>query len=957
VNGARNRSNMFILDGGNDLNTLSGTYNYSPIIDAIQEFKSQGHNDLAEYGGAAGATVSVVTKGGTNEYHGDAWEFLRNQVMDAKQYFGTSVAPLRQNQYGASIGGPLSIPKLYNGKNRTFFFVAWEAYAYRSAVETGTLGPTAAMRAGDFSALGVPIYDPTTVVASGNTYTGETFTQEYNEGPGNTALCGGDINCIPQSRINPISALYETIIPNSGNLVNGSNLYVPARTDYDQQSGTVRVDQNFGNNNQVMFRYSQFDLFETSPSGTIGDAFIHVPGHNYIGHWTHTYSSTAFSDVYFARNYGYTYTGTSHAGEDAAFISQLKTLGMSPFFTVLNDTNYAPQYSASGYVGLTGSQLQSTGLGDDWEFGGSFTKILGRHTIKAGADFVTNNFTSPIAYSNIGFSAQQTAGVGANQGVGGNSWASLLLGIPSSAGYRNIHEVANGGWIDGIFIQDQFKATSRLTLNLGFRNDMVYTPIYGTGNAGNYYTGNADPVTGQYILNALPPNCSATQGAPCIPTGIYTASSTPAPGGLPAHAVVSSTSRVIKNSLFDWAPRVGLAYRLNDKTVIRAAYSRFFDEWADITQLSQNFGGNWPAVATDQNNGLNLNIPTVTSADPLQFGSGGSIIYPINDFSQVSQWMVDPNFKTPVFDQWNAGIQRQLPANMTLDANYVGSNGRHEDWGPVLNVPQPGPGDVQTRRPYPYMLQQWFDQSVGDSRYSALQVTVTERPTHGINFMAAYTLAQANADGCNLGASCESQNPYNRKGDYGTSDLNERHVFSVSFGAASPYDKSPNKLVSTVAGGWALNGIVQITSGKPYTVTTGADAENVGCCNQERANQASNPSSNVPHNPTEIQWINPASFTQPAAFTYGTERPNSLVGQHWNNVDMNIARKFNLGLGEQRYFEFRAEAFNLFNNVVFNPPNGTLNSPVDSSGNPTFGTITSQWNNPRVLQMSLKLYY
>jgi hypothetical protein len=957
VNGARNRSNMFILDGSNDLNTLSGTYNYSPIIDAIQEFKSQGHNDLAEYGGAAGATVSVVTKGGTNEYHGDAWEFLRNQVMDARSYFGKSVAPLRQNQYGASIGGPLSIPKLYNGKNRTFFFAAWENFAYRSAVETGALGPTAAMRAGDFSALGVNIYDPTTVVASGNTYTGETFTQEYNEGPGNTALCGGHINCIPASRISPISTLYESVIPTSGTLVNGSNLYVPARSQDDQLSGTLRLDQNFGNNNQVMFRYSQFDLFTTSPSGTIGNAFIHVPGHNYIGHWTHTYSSTAFSDVYFARNYGYTYTGTAHAGEDANFLSQLKTLGMSPYFMTLNNTVYAPQYSASGYVGLTGSQLQASGLGDDWEFGGSFTKILGRHTIKAGADFVTNNFTSPIAYSNIGFSAQQTAGVGANQGIGGNSWASLLLGIPSSAGYRNIHEVVTDGWVNGIYIQDQFKATSRLTLNLGFRNDMVYTPIYGTGNAGNYYTGNANPVTGQYILNALPPNCSPTQGAPCIPTGIYTASSTPAPGGLPAHAVVSSSLRVVKNSLADWAPRLGLAYRLNDKTVIRAAYSRFFDEWADTTQLSQNFGGNWPAVATDQNNGLNVNVPTVTAADPLQFGSGGSIIYPINDFSQVSQWMVDPNFKTPVFDQWNAGIQRQLPANMTLDANYVGSNGRHEDWGPVMNVPQPGPGNVQTRRPYPYMLQQWFDQSVGDSRYNALQVTVTERPTHGINFLAAYTLAQSNADGCNLGASCDSTNPYNRKGDYGTSDLNERHVFSVSFGAASPYDRSPNKLVSTVAGGWAVNGIVQITSGKPYTVGTGADAENVGCCNQQRPNMVSNPNSGVPKNSSEIQWINPSSFVQPAAYTYGNEKANPLTGQHWNNVDMNLSRQFHLGLGEKRYFEFRAEAFNLFNNVVFNPPNGTLNSPVDSFGNPTFGTITSQWNNPRVLQMSLKLYY
>jgi hypothetical protein len=958
VNGARNRSNMFVLDGSNDLNTLSGTYNYSPIVDAILEFKSQGHNDLAEYGGAAGATVSVVTKSGTNQYHGALWEYLRNQVMDSTGYFAKTLAPLRQNQFGASVGGPLSIPKLYNGKNRTFFFVAWEDFKYRSAVETGTTGPTADMRAGDFSALGVTLYDPATTTYNGTTYSRQTFTQEYNEGPGNPSLCGGHINCIPTSRISPISSLYESVIPQSGALVNGSNLYVPARSTKDQQSGTVRVDQNFGNNNQVMFRYSQFDLFTTDPSGTIGSSFVHVPGHNYIGHWTHTYSPTAFSDVYFGRNYGYTYTGTAHAGEDAAFLSQLKTLGMSPYFMTLNNTVYAPQYSAGGYVGLTGSQLQASGLGDDWQFGGSFTKILGRHTIKAGADFVTNNFTSPIAYSNIGFASVQTGGVGANQGDGGNSWASLLLGVPSSAGYRNIGESASSGWINGIYIQDQFKATSRLTVNLGFRNDMVYTPIYGTGKAGNYYTGEANPVTGQYILNALPPNCSASQGAPCIPTGIYTASSTPAPGGLPAHAIVSSSLRVIKNSLADWAPRLGLAYRLNDKTVIRAAYSRFYDEWADITQLSQNFGGNWPAVATIQNNGLNVNAPTVTAADPLQFGtSGGSLVYPINDFSQVSQWMVDPNLQTPVFDQWNVGIQRQLPANITLDANYVGSNGRHEDWGPTMNTPQPGAGDVQARRPYPYMLQQWFDQSVGDSRYNAMQVTLTERPTHGINFLAAYTLSQSNADGCNLGASCDSSNPYNRKSDYGTSDLNEKNVFSVAFTAESPYDKSPNKLLATVAGGWAVNGIVQITSGQPYTVTTGTDKENIGCCLQQRANMVSNPNSNVPANSTEIQWINPNAFAQPAPFTYGTEKVNPFVSQHWNNVDMSLFRQFHIGLGEERYFEFRAESFNLFNNVVFPVPNTSVNAPLDSAGNPTFGTVNYQRNVPRQLQMSLKFYY
>ncbi|HEX4030691.1 MAG TPA: carboxypeptidase regulatory-like domain-containing protein [Terracidiphilus sp.] len=953
VNGARNRSNMFILDGSNDLNTLSGTYNYAPIVDAIEEFKSQGHNDLAEYGGAAGATVSVVTKSGTNQYHGALWEYLRNEQMDSRGYFELNRAPLRQNQYGASIGGPLSIPKLYNGKNRTFFYTAWEGYRFASKSETGTLAPTAAMDAGDFSALCLTGF--TNGLCNDRDKNGNVLNQIYD--PNTTTLVGTEYtrgifpgNIIPTARISPISTAYMGIIPTgSATVANGQNFFYPQNTDYNQDSGTFRVDQNFGNNNQIMFRYSQFDLYQTSPSGVIGSGFVHVIGHNYIGHWTHTFSPTAFSDVYFGRNYGFTYTGTSHTGEDAAFLSQLQTLGMSTYFMTLNNTVYAPQYSADSYVGLTGSQLQSTGLGDNWQFGGAFTKILGRHTLKAGADFESNNFTSPIAYSNIGFSTVQTAGVGAEQGVGGNSWASLLLGVPSSAGYRNIHEVANGGWINGMYIQDQFKATSRLTINLGFRNDMVFTPIYGSGKAGNYYTGNANPITGKYQLNALPPNCSATQGAPCIPTGNFTASSTPAPGGLPANAYVSPSLRVIKNSLANWAPRLGLAYRLNDKTVLRGAYSRFYDEWATIVQLSQNFGGNWPAVATIQNNGLNLNIPTAGVADPLQLGSGGGVVYPINDFSQVSQWMVDPNLKTPVFDQWNFGIERQLPANISLDANYVGSNGRHEDWGPVLNVPQPGPGDVQSRRPFPYMLEQWFDQSVGNSRYSALQVTLQQRSTHGVTFLAAYTLSKSNADGCNLGASCDSTNPYNRKGDYGTSDLNQKNVFSVAFTAQSPLNKSPNKLVSTVAGGWALNGIVQDTSGKPYTVTTGNDPENVGCCNQERVDVTGNPNSGAGIH-TQAKWINTSAFTQQAPYTYGTEKVNPFVGQHFNDVDLSVFRQFHLGLGEERYFEFRAESFNLFNNVVFNPPDSSISDT-------NFGQVTGQWNNPRQLQMSLKFYY
>jgi hypothetical protein len=708
-----------------------------------------------------------------------------------------------------------------------------------------------------------------------------------------------------------------------------------------------------------MFRYSQFDQYGVAPSGTLGTGFDHVLGHNYIGHWTHTFSPTAFSDVYFGRNYGYSLIGTSWAGEDTAFLGQLKTLGMSTAWMTLNNGLYAPQITANGYVGLSGSQLQGSGLADDWQFGGSFSKILGRHTLKAGVDIETNNFTSPIAYSGVDFEAPQTAGLGgAVQGVGGNSWASLLIGDPAQASYRNINEVASGGWIDAFYIQDQFKATSRLTVNIGFRNDMVYTPIYGTGKGGNYYTGEANPITGQYILNALPPDCSATQGAPCIPTGTYTASSTPAPGGLPAHAIVSPSLRMINNSLFDWGGRLGLAYRLNDKTTIRGGYGREYDEWATITQLSQNFGGNWPTVATIDNTTLNTEAQTVQVADPLQLGTGGGLIYPINDFSQVSQWMVDPKFRTPYFDQWNGGIERQLPGNLALDANYVGSNGRHEDWGPVMNVPQPGPGNIQDRRPFPYMQEQWFDQSVGDSRYNAMQVTLNERGVHGVGFLVAYTLAHSNSDGCNLGASCHSSNPYNRAGDYGNSDLNQKNAFSAAFTGQSPFNHSPSKFVSNVAGGWSLSGMVQFSSGQNFTVTSSSDTENVGCCNQERVDVVGNPKAGTIINTAGgKEWFDPTAFALPAAYTYGSEKVNPYTDQMRHDVDMSLLRQFHIGLGETRYFEFRADSFNLFNNVIFNGPNANISNYSANPVTNTFGVITSQQNSPRQLQMALKFYY
>jgi hypothetical protein len=382
---------------------------------------------------------------------------------------------------------------------------------------------------------------------------------------------------------------------------------------------------------------------------------------------------------------------------------------------------------------------------------------------------------------------------------------------------------------------------------------------------------------------------------------------------------------------------------------LRAGYGRFYDTWGTVMQLAQNFAGNWPNVATIENSGLNQNLPTSKITDPLGIGSGGAIIYPVSTFNQVSQWMVDPGFKTPYMDQWNFGVQTELPANMVLDANYVGSVGRRLDWGPVMNVATPGAGDPVARQPFPYMLPQWFDQSTGNSRYNALQVSVNKRLGHGINFLASYTLSHSNDDGCVLGGNCNVSNPYDRKFDTQTSDLNQLHVFSLSFGVQSPFDNSNNKGVKLIAGGWSLNGILQLHSGNPYTVTTTTAILNNGGYNQERADLVSGQSLTAGGGTPE-HWFNTAAFAAPAAYTYGNEKPNILVTDWGRNLDLSLFRRFHIGLGEQRFFEFRAEAFNVFNNVVFSYPDSNM---TDAN----YGRVTSQMNRPRILQLGLKFYF
>ena len=338
VNGARNRSNYFHSRRRERSEHAVGIYNYAPIVDAIQEFKSQGHNDLAEYGGAAGGIVSVVTKSGTNQYHGALWEFLRNEVMDSRGYFEAARAPLRQNQYGASVGGPLSIPKLYNGKNRTFFYAAWEGYRYplcKTKPERWRQRPRCARR----------LQRPgRTHLRSGDNDSQQRPVHARNLHPGvqraATRLLQRRHQLHPKQ---PVQSDLDAISCRSSRraarpLVNGTTSLLSPNTDATQDSGTLRVDQNFGNNNQVSFATASSICTRQIRRTSIGSASCMSPAITTSGTGRTNISPTTFSDVYFGRNYGFTTTGTSWAGETPAFLAQLQQAGMSTYWMTLNNT-------------------------------------------------------------------------------------------------------------------------------------------------------------------------------------------------------------------------------------------------------------------------------------------------------------------------------------------------------------------------------------------------------------------------------------------------------------------------------------------------------------------------------------------------------------------------------------------------------------------------------------------
>jgi hypothetical protein len=943
VNGQRNRSNMFLMDGANDLAIL-GSYNYAPIVDDIQEFKVQSHNDLAEFGQVSGGIVNVATKGGTNTFHGSAWEFLRNEQMDARNYFQATRNPLRQNQFGVTLGGPVRLPHIYNGKDRTFFFFGYEGFRRSQAAQTIVLAPTTAQLNGDFSNLlaqGVQLYNPF------STRPDPANPEEYLRDP------------FPNNNISqylsPAAELYaKTLLPIGGTPISGGNLYDTTKALTNQDNYTGRIDENLGTHDVVYGRISYFNQPSSSSAGYPGAlSQISINGWNASVHESHVFGANNILDLHFGRNLGNDTATVAFDRAPANFATSLISAGFSSKYISSFSSvpgSFIPLITIAGYTSTGGSNIQGTQVANTYEFGGDFTKIIGRHTFKAGYSWQSDNFYGPNVGAGEGTTSFQTSDLENPTGPSGkgtgDAMASFLLGVPNSSYRRDDLEQLHQGYVEGGYLQDQFKVTSRLSLNLGVRYDVAFWPVYGYFSSGQGYLGDIDLNNGTYILSGVPSACSTTVGAPCIPGG-----------ALPSNVVVTKNSNHgIHNTDFgNWQGRVGFAYRATDTTSVRAGYSRFYDEWSGLTQIAQNLGGTWPSVGSFNINSQNVAVPTTNVGDPLNLG-GGAVFYPsASPFTNASYYF-NPNMKTPYVDQWNLGIDQQINNQTILSLAYVGSHDSRLDNGGLNNTAlYPGPGDaaaVASRQPYPYITATNYDDSTGNSNYSALQARLSATSHNGLMYLISYTWSKSIDLGCSgsFGAEgCTIQNPYDAKADRSVSGFDLTHIFSGSvvyelpFGRGRQFNPS-NSIASYAVGGWQINGIVSMDSGTPYYVTYSGDLANTGNT-FVKANLVGNP---IPANRNPTEWINPAAFATPAPYTFGTMGRNSLRSDWNKDLDLSIFRTF--PVWERLDLEFRAEAFNLTNTAVFAAPNNVINAP-------NLGVVTSTSNSPRELQLALKLNF
>ncbi len=880
VNGAPSDGSSYLLDGIEMRDTNDTRVGFEMTVDAIQEFNFQSLNYSSAYGAASGGVVNVSSRGGTNNFHGSGWEFFRNDALDARNYFDSAKPKYHQNQFGGALGGPIVHDKM-------FFFLSYEGYRQLKGVSRAVSVPTLAQRSGNFSG-GNPIFDPNNV----DPVTGLRQPFAGNQIP------AGRLNSIAVAALN---ALYP--LPNRAGVVN--NLFATGFQHILTDQANGRIDRRFGANDTLFGRWTWVRVDRNIPfyvaNGLPNFTMVYnSPAQNGVISETHNFGTNTVNQAEIGYN---RHIQVAEDAQQHVAINQMLGIGGTSTQYLGNPTITISGFGTTGVI----SNAPNDRTDNDYTFADNLSLVRGSHTYTAGIRIVYNQVNGQVTPSGHGtfnfngaFTSQLTP-TGTQSGTG-SAVADFLLGYPFSTAncclVGSPHHNNRRKQI-GLYFQHDWRATPKLTLNMGLRWD---------------YFGHLYDLNDHFDFPDL----------------------TKAPNLVLLFAGKNGVSTSIANARYtDFAPRVGFAYALRQNTVVRAGYGLFFNPTSMVYGVT---AGVDPPFVDQSSFTSSSRTPQLTLANPFPTGLGiPSTVY--------TGW--DPNRKDPYSQAWNLSIQQGLGHEMSLTLEYVGNKGSHEDLGAVnVNAPPPGPGAIGPRRPIPTVSNVNIDLDIGKSIYHGFTIKSEKRFGTGLGFLASYTWSKCIDTGAlgsrYDGADSSGRNPLDTNANRGLCGNDERHRAVASFIYNLPFGRHLSGFANTAFANWRIEGILSLESGQPFNVLLPNDNSNTGRLQDFPDLVPGQDPNDGPR--TATRWFNVNAFKTAAPFTFGNAGRNITIGPPFKSLDFTLGKNFKLT--ERQTLEFRAEAFNIVNHTNFLQPGRVF-------GTPTFGVIGGAFD-PRQIQFAFK---
>jgi hypothetical protein len=931
IAGQRYEYNHYTLDGIENSDPNYSTYLFQPSVDALQEFKVDTSTYSAEYGHNV-AQISVITKSGGNEYHGALFEFLRNSDLDAKNFFdkpSVPIVPFKRNQFGFVVGGPVEIPKLFNGKNKLFFFFNYEGLRQSKAQTALSSVFTEQDRTGNFAGSSTTIYDPSTRVYSPD----GTKVLSASPFPGNV---------VPANRFSPGSIALLKVYPLPNNNPNGylNNFLSNEGSTASSGQELARIDWQQSANSNFQFRYSHGNEPQYIPAaipqqGTVNTTITHQ---SLLGH-TWVLGPNKVNEFKFGISRLEANNGNLHSNDSNS--DYVKQIGIPnvldtplfwgiPFIQISNFSSFGDP--ANGPYANWDTLIQ----GND-----NFSWTKGKHSFKFGGEYIRTRFNltgNDVARGRFTFNGQYTQLPGVAPKPQ-NAIADYLLGTMSASEGQLGQVVAMmRGWSTGLYFQDQWKVTPNLTISYGLRYELQ------PGYSEKY-----DHLTRldiDWSYKQFPTWVRAGTG------GFYDGYAPfHLPDGIPTSRDGRFGNTIFRTDYKNWGPRLGFAFSMNSKTVIRAGMGIYYVHEMGNTMF-------------DVARNMPFTLRIATNANALTANETWTSPFPVLGISTLAPaWLWrDPTSYVP---QWSFTLQRELTRNMSLEAAYVGSAGVHLQRTTYYNEPNPGSptSNLNLRRPYPQLGFVQLVESASHSSYDALQIRVQQRFAHGFSLLSSFAWQKSIDDGSGVrqatGDAYVPQDVNNLRAERGRSAFDFSRgwttsaLYELPFGHGKTTLANANRLVDALAGGWQVGGIFTLSTGFPFSVgcTSNGTYQNTDSTCRADATGLSPTLSN----PTPNLWFNTSAFVNRTDFVagvgpyrFGTSGRNILTGPGIAGFDFSAQKVFRIT--ERSNLEFRSEFFNLPNHPIFGLPGATV-------GTTSYGVISSTRVDSRQIQFGMKLRF